>query len=249
MPERSVLVTGGARGIGLAIAGRFAADGDRVVAVARGEAALDELARVAPEGVRGEVCDVTDEESVEALFDRVGTVDVLVNNAGVAESAPLGRTTLDAWRRQLDVNATGPFLCTRAALRGMRERERGRVVTVASTAGRVGAAYTAGYTASKHAAVGLMRAVAAEVQGSGVTANAVCPTFVRTAMTERTIARIVERTGRTEAEAMAELAGQSPLGRLLEPEEVAAAVAYLASDAAASVNGQALVLDGGGIQG
>jgi len=247
MPERSVLVTGGAKGIGLAIAERFATDGDRVVAVARSEATVGELDRVA--GMRGEVCDVTDEGAVAALFDRVGGVDVLVNNAGVSESAPLGRTSLEAWRHQLDVNATGAFLCTRAALAGMRERGRGRVVTVASTSGLVGARYTAAYTASKHAAVGLMRAVAAEVQGTGVTANAVCPTFVRTAMTERSIARIVERTGRTEGEAEAELAGQSPLGRLLEPEEVAAAVAYLASDAAGSVNGQALVLDGGGVQG
>jgi NAD(P)-dependent dehydrogenase (short-subunit alcohol dehydrogenase family) len=184
---------------------------------------------------------------VAKLFERVGAVDVLVNNAGVAESAPLARTTLADWRRQLDVNATGAFLCTRAAVPGMVERGSGRVVTVASTAGLAGGRYVAAYTASKHAAVGLMRAVAAEVAGSGVTANAVCPSYVRTPMTERTLERISEKTGRSREEALATLEASTPLGRLLEPEEVAEAVWYLASDLAAAVNGHALVLDGGGV--
>jgi NAD(P)-dependent dehydrogenase (short-subunit alcohol dehydrogenase family) len=181
-------------------------------------------------------------------FASVGEVDVLVNNAGVSTSAPLQRTTLADWRLQLEVNATAGFLCTRAVIPGMLERGQGRVVTVASTAAHRGYPYTAGYTASKHAALGLMRAVAAEVAGTGVTANAVCPAFVRTEMTERSVARIVERTGRSSEQAETALAEASPLGRLLEPEEVAAAVFYLASDGAAAVNGQTLILDGGGIQ-
>jgi NAD(P)-dependent dehydrogenase (short-subunit alcohol dehydrogenase family) len=225
------VVTGGGKGIGAAVCARFA--GERVVSVGRTRGEVDE------------VCDVTDEEAVAELFERVGAVDVLVNNAGVAESAPLARTTLADWRRQLDVNATGAFLCTRAVVPGMVERGSGRVVTVASTAGLVGARYVAAYTASKHAAVGLMRAVAAEVAGTGVTANAVCPSYVRTPMTERTLDRISEQTGRSREEALASLEASTPLGRLLEPEEVAEAVWYLASDAAAAVNGQALVLDGG----
>jgi NAD(P)-dependent dehydrogenase (short-subunit alcohol dehydrogenase family) len=228
--SRRVVVTGGTRGIGAAIAARFAMAGDDVVAVGRGE------------------CDVTDEDSVAALFARVGAVDVLVNNAGVASSAPLARTTLDDWRAHSDVNATGAFLCTRAALPDMLERGSGRIVTVASTAGVVGARYTAAYTASKHAAVGLMRAIAAEIAGTGVTANAVCPTFVRTDLTRASARRIAETTGRSEAEAEAALAGASPLGRLLEPEEVAFAVAFLAAPEAAAINGQTLVIDGGGIQ-
>ena len=227
---RVVLVTGGGKGIGRAICERFATAGDRVVAVGR------------------DTCDVTDEEQVERLFEEVGPVDVLVNNAGVATSNPLARVTLDEWRDHLDVNATGAFLCTRAALGGMLDRGSGRIVTVASTAGKVGARYTAAYTASKHAAVGLMRAVAAEVAGTGVTANAVCPTFVRTDMTERSVARIAEKTGCSAEEAVAALARSSPLGRLLEPAEVAEAVWYLASPEAAAVNGQTLVLDGGGLQ-
>jgi NAD(P)-dependent dehydrogenase (short-subunit alcohol dehydrogenase family) len=228
--SRVVVVTGGTRGIGRAVVERFEAAGDRVIALGR------------------DTCDVTDEAAVAAAFGRIGPLDVLVNNAGVSSSAPLARTTLDDWRGQIDVNATGAFLCTRAALPGMLERGSGRIVTVASTAGRAGARFTAAYTASKHAAVGLMRAVAAEVAGTGVTANAVCPAFVRTDMTARSVERIVARTGRDAAEAEAALAEAAPLGRLLDPEEVAFAVAFLAAAEAGAINGQTLILDGGGIQ-
>jgi NAD(P)-dependent dehydrogenase (short-subunit alcohol dehydrogenase family) len=227
---RRVLVTGGTRGIGAAIAARFSGAGDDVVAVGRSE------------------CDVSDEAAVASLFERVGPVDVLVNNAGVSSSAPLERTTVGEWDAQLAVNATGAFLCTRAALPAMVERGSGRIVTLASTAGVTGARYTAAYTASKHAAVGLTRAVAAEVAGTGVTANAVCPTFVRTEMTAESLRRITATTGRSPQEAEAALAAASPLGRLLEPDEVAFAVAFLAAPEAGAINGQTLILDGGGIQ-
>jgi NAD(P)-dependent dehydrogenase (short-subunit alcohol dehydrogenase family) len=240
---RVVVVTGGGKGIGKAIVARFAASGDRVVAVGRDHRALEATGAAA-----AEVCDVTDEDEVTALFERLGRVDVLINNAGVAVSAPLARTTLADWRAHLDVNASGAFLCTRAVVGAMIERGVGRIVTVASTAGRVGSRYTAAYTASKHAAVGLMRAVAAEVAGTGVTANAVCPTYVRTEMTSLSIARIVAATDHSEDEAEAALVNSSPLGRLLEPDEVAFAVAFLAAPEAAAINGQTLVLDGGGIQ-
>jgi NAD(P)-dependent dehydrogenase (short-subunit alcohol dehydrogenase family) len=229
--SRVVVVTGGTRGVGEAIAARFAALGERVIALGRADG------------------DVTDDAAVADIFERTGPVDVLVNNAGVSASADVARTTLDDWRAQIAVNATGAFLCTRAVLGGMRERGRGRIVTVASTAGLQGARYTAAYTASKHAAVGLMRAVAAEVAGTGVTANAVCPAFVRTDMTTASVQRIVASTGRSEAQAEEALASMTPLGRLLEPEEVAFAVAFLAAPEAGAINGQTLVLDGGGIQG
>ena len=229
--SRVVVVTGGTRGVGEAIAARFAALGERVIALGRADG------------------DVTDDAAVADIFERTGPVDVLVNNAGVSASADVARTTLDDWRAQIAVNATGAFLCTRAVLGGMRERGRGRIVTVASTAGLQGARYTAAYTASKHAAVGLMRAVAAEVAGTGVTANAVCPAFVRTDMTTASVQRIVASTGRSEAQAEEALASMTPLGRLLEPEEVAFAVAFFAAPEAGAINGQTLVLDGGGIQG
>lgn len=228
--SRVVVVTAGAKGIGKAVAERFAAEGEQVEAPGH-----DEL-------------DVTDEGQVTSFFERLGRVDVLVNNAGIGSGASLTRTTLDAWRTHLDVNATGAFLCTRAVLGGMIERGDGRIVTVASIAGLVGPRYTAAYAASKHAAVGLMRATAAELAGTGVTANAVCPAYVDTDMTQRTVATIVEKTGRTAAEARAELEAMTPLGRLLDPDEVAAAVVFLASPQAAAINGQTLVLDGGGLQ-
>lgn len=226
--SRVVVVTGGAKGIGKAIADRFS--GEQVHAPGH-----DEL-------------DVTDETAVQEFFEGLDRVDVLVNNAGIGYGASLARTKLDDWRAHLDVNATGPFLCTRAVIGGMIERGDGRIVTVASIAGLVGPRYTAAYAASKHAAIGLMRATAAELAGSGVTANAVCPAYVDTAMTERTVANIVEKTGRSAGEARVELEQMTPLGRLLEPDEVAAAVVFLASPEAAAINGQTIVLDGGGLQ-
>jgi NAD(P)-dependent dehydrogenase (short-subunit alcohol dehydrogenase family) len=159
---RTVVVTGGKRGIGRTIAAAFA--DEHVVALSSAE------------------LDVTDEAAVARVFSEIGAVDVLVNNAGVSSSAPLKRTSLAEWERQHAVNATGAFLCTRAVLEGMRERGSGRIVTVASLAGHVGARYTSGYTASKHAVLGLMRAVAAEVAGTGVTANVIHPGDVKTDM-------------------------------------------------------------------
>jgi NAD(P)-dependent dehydrogenase (short-subunit alcohol dehydrogenase family) len=245
---RAVLLTGATRGIGRRLVERFTALGDTVVAVGRDEVALADLASDFGPAVHARRCDVTDEAQVAALVDGLERVDVLVNNAGVSASAPLHRTTLDSWQQQLGVNALGPFLCTRAVIGQMRERDSGRIVTVASTAGRVGVPYTAAYTASKHAALGLMRVAAAELAGTGVTANAVCPTFVDTPMTQQSVARIAERTGRSAQESEAALATASPLGRLLSVDEVADAVVWLASDQAAAINGQALVLDGGGLQ-
>jgi NAD(P)-dependent dehydrogenase (short-subunit alcohol dehydrogenase family) len=224
---RTVVVTGGKRGIGASIAQHFEQLGDKVIALSSAD------------------LDVTDEQAVNAVFGSIGAVDVLVNNAGVSSSAPLKRTTLDEWERQLGVNATGAFLCTRAVLEGMRERDTGRIVTVASLAGHVGSRYTSGYTASKHAVLGLVRAVAAEVAGTGVTSNAVCPAYVRSDMTDQTVANIEARTGRDGEETLAKMAA---LGRLIEPEEVAFAVAFFAADEAAAINGQTLIIDGGGVQ-
>jgi NAD(P)-dependent dehydrogenase (short-subunit alcohol dehydrogenase family) len=224
--SRVVVVTGGKRGIGAAISARFAAAGDTVHALSSAD------------------CDVTDEARVGEVLGGLD-VDVLVNNAGVSDSAPVKRTTLEQWRTQLDVNALGAFLCTRAVLPGMAERGHGRIVTVASVASHHGSRYTAAYTASKHAVLGFTRAVAAEVAGTDVTANAVCPAYVRSDMTDRTIATIRERTGR---DGEAALAAMAPLGRLIEPAEVAFAVAFLAAPEAGAINGQSLILDGGGVQ-
>jgi NAD(P)-dependent dehydrogenase (short-subunit alcohol dehydrogenase family) len=246
---RVVLLTGATRGIGRRLVEHFIARGDEVVAVGRDHTALETLCARAPNGrLRTRRCDVAEEAQVSDLVADVGRVDVLINNAGVSASAPLHRTTVESWEHQMAVNARGPFLFTRAVIEQMRKRGSGRIVTVASTAGRIGVPYTAAYSASKHAAVGLMRVAAAELAGSGATANAVCPTFVDTPMTQRTIDQIARRTGRSPHDSEAALAAASPLGRLLSVDEVADAVVWLASDKASAINGQAIVLDGGGVQ-
>jgi NAD(P)-dependent dehydrogenase (short-subunit alcohol dehydrogenase family) len=222
--SRTVVVTGGKRGIGVAICEAFAAE--RVIALSSAD------------------LDVTDESAVNDFF-AARDVDVLVNNAGVSSSASVLKTSLDEWRRQIEVNATGAFFCTRAVLDGMLARGSGRIVTVASVASHVGSPYTSAYTASKHAALGFMRAVAAEVAGTGVTSNAVCPAYVRSPMTEATIANIERRTGR---DGEAALVAMSALGRLVEPSEVAFAVKFFASPEAGAINGQSLIIDGGGVQ-
>jgi NAD(P)-dependent dehydrogenase (short-subunit alcohol dehydrogenase family) len=249
--SRTVVVTGGAKGIGRATTAAFAALGDRVYALGRDTealAALGDSLGLAAEQVETARCDVSNEAEVEETFAAIGAVDVLVNNAGVAASAPLPKTSLVEWERQFAVNATAAFLCTRAVLPGMLERGSGSVLTVASTAGKVGARYTAAYSASKHAAVGLMRATAAEVAGTGVRANAVAPTFVDTEMTARSVANIVAATGRDADASRGALERSAPLGRLVDPHEVAAALVWLASADAAPINGQTIVIDGGGIQ-
>ena len=246
---RGAVVTGASRGIGAMTARALAAAGARVVIAARSTDDLERLAdglRAAGREVWPVSCDVTEEDSVARLAEvaraRLGQVDVLVNNAGDAGSAPLRKITLEEWNRMLAINATGTFLVTRAFAPAMAERGFGRIVNVASTAGLAGGRYIAHYCAAKHAVVGFTRAVAAELADAGVTVNAVCPGYVETAMTERTVENVVTRTGLSKEGALAavlESAGQS---RLVMPEEVAAAV--LALCAADAPTGQTMVIAG-----
>ncbi|MEZ5989336.1 MAG: SDR family oxidoreductase [Planctomycetota bacterium] len=243
---RRVLITGGAKGIGRAIAARFVALGDRVVVTGRDEAALTAAAEAL--GCDWRRLAVDDEASVAAGFAGLDDLEVCVLNAGVAGSKPIEKQDLAGFERIMEVNATGVFLGMRAALPLLRARGRGRVIVVASTASLRGVPYTGAYTASKHAALGLVRVLASEVAGTGITVNAVCPTFVDTDMAARSVANVAAKTGKSEDEARGTLERMSPLGRFVRPDEVAAAVEFLASEPAACINGQALVLDGGGLQ-
>ncbi len=252
---RGAVITGGGRGIGAAVAAALVEEGARVVVSAR---STDEIEGVADElrEQGGEAwavtCDVGDPDQIERLAaaagDRLGAVDILVNNAGIARSAPLKALSLQEWSLIQEINVTGTFLCTKAFLGPMVERGWGRIVNIASIAGKMGAPYIAAYAASKHAVIGFTRSVAAEVAPSGVTVNAICPGYVDTPMTEGSVANIVEKTGHDADRVMKNLRAMSPQNRLMEPEEVAYLVVTLCDERAKGVTAQSLVLDGGGVQ-
>lgn len=249
MPRPVVLVTGAGRGSGRAIARRFARDGYAIAATGRQSASLHQLAdELAASGsdVLAIACDVTDRDSVTRavaqIEQRLGPIDVLVNNAGDAASAPFDSMDDDLWDRMLAVNLTGTYNCMRAVVPSMFTRGRGRVINIASVAAKVGFAYTAAYVASKHGVLGLTRAVAVEAATRGVTVNAICPGWMNTDMTSRSIERIVATTGRSYEDARRTLEYMNPQRRLVEPEEVAAIAAFLASPEAAGINGQDITI-------
>jgi 3-hydroxybutyrate dehydrogenase len=197
-------------------------------------------------------CDVSQSEHIEPAFAHIAEVfgrrpDILVNNAGIAESAPLLKTTDELWQRHLAINLSGTFYCTRAALPAMVERGWGRIINVASVAGKTGMPYIAAYAASKHGVLGLTRSVALEVATKGVTVNAICPGYVETAMAQHAIENITDKTGKPAAEARAILERLSPQQRLVTPEEVAALAILLASQEGRGINGQAINVDGGSV--
>ena len=252
---KGVVITGGGRGIGAAVARRLAADGASVVVSARSQEQIEAVAeelRGAGHRAAAVACDVTNPEDVRRLFEaateELGSVEILVNNAGVASSAPLKALALEEWTRLFTVNATGTFLCTQAFMPMMAAGGWGRVVNIASVAGKMGAPYIAGYSASKHAMIGFTRSVAAEVAAQGVTVNAVCPGYVETDMSTYTVNRIVDKTGIDEEAARKSLEDMSPQGRIFRAEEVAHLVSSLCHPLAGGVNGQSLVLDGGALQ-
>jgi NAD(P)-dependent dehydrogenase (short-subunit alcohol dehydrogenase family) len=248
LAQRHAVVTGAGRGIGLAIAAALARAGARVTLMGRDGARL-EGARTGIAGAVGVTVDVADETSVKAAFaaarERNGPIDILVNNAGQAESAPLAKTDLAMFERLIAVNLTGTFLCTREALPDMLAKGGGRVVNVASTAGLIGYPYVSAYCAAKHGVVGFTRSLALETAKRGVTVNAVCPGYTETDIVRDAVANIMQKTGKSEAEAREALVARNPQGRMVQPEEVADAVLWLVSPGAASITGQAVSVSGG----
>lgn len=245
--RRHALVTGGGKGIGLAVAAALSAAGIEVTALGRDEAAL--RAALSAGHARGAItADITDAQSIRtavAEAARHAPIDILVNNAGGAETGPFLRLGDEVFERLMLVNFHGALRLTRAVLPGMIERGFGRVINVASTAGLKGYAYASAYVASKHALVGLTRALALETAKAGVTVNALCPGYTDTDMVRASVERVSAKTGGSGAAVLARFKEANPQGRLVRPDEVAAAAVWLASDAAGAVNGQAIAIDGG----
>ena len=239
---KRVLITGGGTGVGADLARGFHAAGAQVVIAGRRIDPLQTVVAALP-GARALTCDVTDEAQVATLFAQAGPVDVVIANAGASTSAPMAKTTLADWNAMLAVNLTGTFLTLREGLRQFSGW--GRLIAVASTAGLKGYGYVAPYAAAKHGVVGMIRSLALEVARGPVTANALCPGFLDTEMTDRSVANIMEKTGKTEAEARAALAATNPQKRLIQPREVTAAALWLCAEGAEGINGQALAIAGG----
>jgi NAD(P)-dependent dehydrogenase (short-subunit alcohol dehydrogenase family) len=250
IPARTCLVTGAGRGIGAAVAARLSADGHRVGLLGRDAGALDRVREELPGPALCLAADVTDPAAVEAAVARLegewGPVEVLVSNAGAGSAAALVDTTDEDWSRMLELNLTAPFRLVRRTLPAMTARGWGRIVVIASVVAKRGEAQVAAYTAAKHGVLGLVRAAGAEVARTGVTVNAVCPGYVDTPMTDATVAAVAARSGRSEEEARAVLARRQPIGRLIDPAEVAEAVAFCLVNGA--VTGQGINVDGGTVQ-
>jgi|SRR5687767_5577614 len=255
LANRIALITGGGRGIGRAIALAFAREGAAIALCSRSsgevERVADEIRKQFHVDTFYDVCDVSDPADVLEFFRALGNAfeqrrpDILINNAGIAESAPLAKTDDDLWQRHLAINLSGTFYCTRAAMPDMLERGWGRVINIASIAGKTGAPYIAAYSASKHGVLGLTRSIALEVAEKGITVNAICPGYVDTDMTTRGIENVTAKTGRTADQALEAIKKMSPQNRLVTVDEVAAVALLLASEEGRGITGQAINVDGG----
>ncbi len=237
------LITGGGTGIGLACANKLRSNDVHVVIAGRDKTRLKKT------GLPYVVMDVTDPNSVKLACEQAskenGPIDFFIANAGAAKTAPALKTSLDLWNEMISVNMTGAFLCAQAILPGMVERKFGRFIVMASTAAMKAYPYTMAYTAAKHGALGMVRNLALELAKTGVTCNAICPGFTDTDIVRGAVESIICKTGKSEVETLQEFTKNNPMNRLITPEEVAECVAYLCSKGAASVNGQALLIDGG----
>ena len=246
--NRHALVTGGGTGIGAAIALELAGAGARVTITGRRIDSLEEIAAQS-KNIRTAVLDVIDEAATARVFAEAkaafGLVDIVVANAGIAETLPIIKSDLAFWRRTMATNLDGAFLTMRAGVSDMLESGWGRIIAVSSIAGQRGMARGTAYCASKHGVIGLTRALSAETIGKGITVNALCPGYVRTPIVERGVANIVKKTGLDSDRALKAMVDANPIGRLIEPEEVAAFALFLCGPGSEAVNGQDLQIAGG----
>jgi len=241
------LVTGGGRGIGRAIASGLLQAGATVTVLGHNRATLEETVAAGDAHFVG-VADVADQAAVSAAIAAAAgrqPIDILIANAGIAESAPFAKSDAALFRRIMDVDFMGVVHAIQAVLPAMKERPYGRIVAVASTAGLKGYAYASAYSAAKHAVVGLVRSLALELANTRVTVNAVCPGFTDTDLLAGSIANIMKKTGRGHQEAVTELSRRNPQGRLITPAEVADTVLWLCSEGAGAITGQAIPVAGG----
>ena len=257
MPEKQALsgrhavITGAAKGIGAAIADRLDAEGASITLMGRTPETLELKAQNLNKAQAVQV-DVASEDSVIEAFSKasntLGPVDILVNNAGAALSAPLHRTQTSDWQYMLDVNLSGAFYCCREVTPAMRKNNWGRIINIASIAGLSGAAYISAYCAAKHGVIGLTRALAMELANKDITVNALCPGYTNTELLDGALNNIMEKTGLSRSEAEAQLKSSNPQNRFIEPEEIAASVAWLCLPGSEGITGQALPITGGGSQ-
>lgn len=243
---KRILVTGGGSGLGRVLAEDFAAAGGDVHICGRRPEPL-QVVTDATHGITAHILDVTDETATDAMFESIGHADIVIANAGIAESAPLHRTSTEMWHRIMAVNLTGCFLTFRAGLQQLRNAKCswGRLIAISSITGLSGHRYASAYSASKHGVNGLVRSTAAELASSGITANALCPGYLDTEMTDRSIDNIIAKTGKSREDATGALAEMSPLGRLITPQEVSTAALWLCGSKSDAVNGQTIAINGG----
>jgi NAD(P)-dependent dehydrogenase (short-subunit alcohol dehydrogenase family) len=244
---RHALITGGGTGIGAAAARQLAAAGARISLTGRRLEPLQATAE--PIGGTAVQCDVSERGQIERAFAEAreanGPIEMLIVNAGIADSAPFHKMTRESWDRIIAVNLTAAFECAQAALPDLMASENGRIVFVASVASLRGVPYAAHYAASKHGLLGLMRSLAAEYAKTNLTVNAVCPGYVDTPMTDQSIARVSQLTGRSEDQSRGAISNMNASGRLVDPDAIGNVIAMLCLPLSRDINGAAVTIDGG----